>query len=462
MKRTLFAIAFLIFITACPPNPNPTTENNNTVRTLEDTQMPGADANAPDYQWVQFGVDEDIIARAIYKKSKQNCPKIDTVKNDGTTASIQMDDRLKNTKLEMPTNFAEITVCEAKLSADLKSAKLAGKNLTIPDKTLERVIVMGDTGCRDAYGDNSQDCGPILKESEKNSNKSAESNKNSNNSARNANSNKSDWDFKETIKSAKGLDKTDFVIHVGDYVYRECDEKEECGNDKGRNWETWETDFFEPAAPLLASTPWVFTRGNHEDCGREYRGWFLFFDPRSLNENSFSQCNNHTDGFQIKLNGLNLIVLDSADEGGLSNDDVALVKKADAPTWLVTHVPLYGISHYGNSTPKNPDTKGAITGTNIKFLVSGHIHFFEMIQFPTSSKIPPQMVAGGGATKLDHYVSQEDFKKAVNDIRGDPEKSELIEATFTFAFVDFSPNQWKITVDDQDGTTEDKTFTIDK
>jgi hypothetical protein len=40
----------------------------------------------------------------------------------------------------------------------------------------------------------------------------------------------------------------------------------------GDNWDAWNADFFTPAAQLLTAAPWVFSRGNHEDCGRSWRG----------------------------------------------------------------------------------------------------------------------------------------------------------------------------------------------
>ena len=36
-------------------------------------------------------------------------------------------------------------------------------------------------------------------------------------------------------------------------------------------------EFFDPARPLIARAPWVFARGNHEDCQRGGYGWAYYF-----------------------------------------------------------------------------------------------------------------------------------------------------------------------------------------
>jgi hypothetical protein len=64
----------------------------------------------------------------------------------------------------------------------------------------------------------------------------------------------SQWPFSilaERIAAAK----PDLVIHVGDYLYREspCPKNDKgcAGSAHGDKWDTWKTDFFVPAAPLI-------------------------------------------------------------------------------------------------------------------------------------------------------------------------------------------------------------------
>lgn len=438
MKRTLLLIAGVCLIAACstPQKETLPATNGNTVNQTAQLEFQGTQ---PDYQWVQLGEDGAVIARAIFGQSGLSCPSIETTDKGGTKSSVAMQARAQT----MPDNF-NIMVCEATLAAsNLQSATLAGKNLTLPNKSPKRIVVIGDTGCR-VKGNDVQNCNDNPDYGD-------------------------DWNFVETAKDAAAL-KPDLVVHVGDYIYREseCSVPEKCGGSPvGDKWATWEVDFFKPAEVLLESVPWVFTRGNHESCQREFRGWFLFLDPRALTGTTFSQCTATSAPFNVTLDNLNLLVLDSSNEGDLNeyNQNAVENLKGSAPVWLVTHVPIYGISHYGNMQPSG-DLQNAIKNSTVKFLVSGHIHFFEMLLFKDT---PPQMISGGGATELDHPVSEKDFNDGLNELgaigkdKNDPDKpaSEIVDK-FTFAYVDDQTDKWKITVMDQDGAKEKATYTIMK
>ena len=167
---------------------------------------------------------------------------------------------------------------------------------------------------------------------------------------------------------------------------------------------------------------------------------------------------------------MDLLVLDSSNEGDLNGYNETAVKnlKGSNPVWLVTHVPLYGINHYNYTKPDQPSggVKDAIKNSTVRFLVSGHIHLFEMLLF---SDRPPQMIAGGGATELDPKVTDDQFNQGLNLIgatgkdKNDPTKpaSEVIDH-FTFSYIDVASDSWKIAVMDQNGMTELGTYTIDK
>ena len=90
------------------------------------------------------------------------------------------------------------------------------------------------------------------------------------------------WPFPPVARAAAAL-KPDLVIHVGDYLYREnpCPAGNAgcAGSPWGDNWTTWNADFFDPAAPLLAAAPIVLVRGNHEDCARAGPGWLRLQGP---------------------------------------------------------------------------------------------------------------------------------------------------------------------------------------
>ena len=315
----------------------------------------------------------------------------------------------------------------------------------MPVKSPKRIVVLGDTGCR-VKGTDIQNCNNDPKYGDQ-------------------------WHFVKTAKDAVAL-KPDLVIHVGDYIYREsdCNDAAKCGGGSyGDNWATWSIDFFQPAQPLLESVPWVFARGNHETCGdqsasiseREWRGWYLFLDPRSLNDTSFTNCVTTSAPFNVTLDGLDLLVLDSSNEGDLNQYNETAVENLRLQLFcLVTHVPLYGINHYNYTKPDQPSdpVKDAIKNSTVRFLVSGHIHLFEMLLF---SDRPPQMIAGGGATELDPKVTDDQFKQGLSLIgatgkdKTDPNKpaSEIIDK-FTFSYIDVESGSWKITVMDQDGKLE--------
>ena len=122
----------------------------------------------------------------------------------------------------------------------------------MPVASPQRILVVGDTGCR-IKGAALQACNdpaPGL--------------------------------FRRLAAAAARL-KPDLVIHVGDYLYREsaCPAGNAgcAGSPWGDNWITWQADFLTPAAPLLAAAPIVLVRGNHEDCRRSGAGLLRLQGP---------------------------------------------------------------------------------------------------------------------------------------------------------------------------------------
>src|ERR1700693_2442318 len=88
-----------------------------------------------------------------------------------------------------------------------------------------------------------------------------------------------------------------------------ADKQAMCGGTPaGDNWEAWNADFFTPAAKLLAAAPWGFSRGNHEDCERSWRGWFYYLDPRPWN----GTCERFSSPYLVTLGTFELVMLDSA------------------------------------------------------------------------------------------------------------------------------------------------------
>ena len=199
-------------------------------------------ATSPLYQWTQY-VPGGLEARAIMD-GDQPCPALVV---DGSSATMAV--------RSSPGEKYPIAVCAARIVAGAKAASIAGEALPLPKPLAKKVLMIGDTGCRIAV-EQVQNC---LDESA--------------------------WPFAKGAAIESTL-APDVVVHVGDFHYREA----ACplgnagcaGSPFGDSWAVWKADFFEPAKPLLAKAPWVFVRGNHEECSRGGKGWSRTLDPLSL------------------------------------------------------------------------------------------------------------------------------------------------------------------------------------
>lgn len=282
-------------------------------------------------------------------------------------------------------------VCAARLPQGARTAHIAGQALPLPVAKPERILVLGDTGCR-IQGAALQACNDPAQ-----------------------------WPF-ATLAAAAAKLKPDLVVHVGDYHYREspcppsfagC-----AGSPFGDNWPTWQADFFTPAAPLLAAAPMLLVRGNHEDCARAWQGW-----QRALSAFAFSPvCTPHEPLFTLDIGAVRLAVMDdaSAPETSVNKTDlpaytseIASLANLPAPVWFVHHRPIWaaitgplGIPAGGNRTLIAAATaaggsagagEALIPGT-VELQLSGHIHSFEALNYDKG--VPPQIVAGHGGDNL--------------------------------------------------------------
>jgi hypothetical protein len=221
------------------------------------------------------------------------------------------------------------------------------------------------------------------------------------------------WPFARVAALAAARN-PDLVVHVGDYYYREtpcppgaagC-----AGSPYGDQWATWKAELFDPAAPLLAAAPWVFARGNHEDCRRGAAGWFRQLDAAP----AVRTCPAASDTFAVDLGGPTLFVLDSADTDDLTApaDKVASfaarlapVKPARGGAWIVTHRPFWDSSRLGNLLGDgrvNATERAAAKAfdlAGVGLILSGHVHNFTSVSF--GAPRPPQLVVGTGGDTLD-------------------------------------------------------------
>jgi hypothetical protein len=322
--------------------------------------------------WVELGEGGQAIARVVVNQAA-DCPNVEV---DGATLSMAA-------RQPVPGGFRP--VCEVRLPAGAKSARAGGQALALPHPDPSRIVIIGDTGCRikvSAAGSEVQDC-------------------------------EHDWPFERVARTAASA-QPQLVIHVGDYLYREdpCPPKDrrKCGGSpSGDNWDTWNADFFKPAASLLAAAPWAFSRGNHEDCNRAWRGWFYYLDPRPWQA---GECRAMPPPVSIQLGMFQLIEFDSSaarqnsvDPEQLRNYTAQLASLHAENAWLVDHHPFWALRPATASSPAVAETDVLQQAWNqaspqgVSMVLSGHTHLFELLSY--GPKRPLQIVAGDAGTKLD-------------------------------------------------------------
>jgi len=332
---------------------------------------------------------------------------------------------------DQPDQDFEVLTCETVIPDGTESASIEGNELKLPVSFPTRLVVIGDTGCRLETGDVPQSC-----------------------------NDPEAWPFEKIANTASSFN-PDLVIHVGDYLYREDDACPEgdtgcAGSPFGDNYETWDADFFQPARNLLESTPWVFSRGNHEECSRSGKGWFRFLDPSPPP----SVCQEFTEPYTVDLGLLKLLILDSSaakdnstpsDLVDVYTDQIAeLESSAGDNAWLVTHHPLWGIGEDDGTLFKINETLQASTdntlAAGVNLVLSGHIHFFEFLNFTDGRA--PQFIIGNSGTEMDPPVTQ---PLAGTEIGGTTVEEGVTVPEFGFALMELSGNTWNVSMLDVDG-----------
>jgi hypothetical protein len=373
-------------------------------------------AMAADYPqaWVQHVADGQIEVRAVTAPGMP-CPAI-TVEGFATDSTV----RHAATDGRYP-----VQVCVVRLPDSARDLRADGLRLPNPARTLRRLVILGDTGCR-LKGTDAQDCNsPAL------------------------------WPFAAVARLAAAR-KPDLVIHVGDYHYREdpCPTgRPGCaGSPHGDNWAVWQADFFVPAAPLLAAAPWLMTRGNHELCNRGGIGWFVLLDPRAA-----TACVAMTPPYALNIGGQQFLVHDSADasdEPAATANDAAfraqfaeLHAVARPGAWLLTHRPIWALDQFqGVPAGKaiNPVLQRAIHGQvppGLALIVSGHIHVFESFDF--GGLRPAQLVVGNGGSK-EYGIGQP--VAPGNLIDGLPVRASIAFSDYGYLVLDRMAGGWLGTV----------------
>ncbi|MFN3075270.1 MAG: metallophosphoesterase family protein [Alphaproteobacteria bacterium] len=323
-----------------------------------------------------------------------------------------------------------VRLCVLALPPGTTEATLVDRPLPLPPVSPERILVVGDTGCR------------IHKRQVQACNDPAA------------------WPWARIAATAAAL-RPDLVLHVGDYYYREdpCPEGNKgcAGSPYGDNWATWEAEYFAPARPLLETAPMVLVRGNHEDCKRGGAGWTRLLDPYPYSKDQ--PCRAASEPFGVSFDNLSLAVMDVADAGELvtMSRDVQryaadfrtvaeLARATDLPTWILMHRPIRGIAWMktaaglslsigGNNTLEKASAQGGLP-PQVKAILSGHIHAFEALNF---SGDPVQLVVGHGGDALDEGLPVKLDGEVVNDRKVD---SGVSVDDFGFLLLTRNGNDW--------------------
>jgi hypothetical protein len=331
--------------------------------------------------WVQLGPGSAPIVRAV--TDRPNCP------------AVTVGPQAQPMQLRVPPSAAfPVRICELTLPLGTTGAAIEGQSLPLPRPNPQRIVVVGDTGCRiePPRGTLIQNC-----------------------------NNPQDWPFPRIAQTIAAL-QPDLVIHVGDVNDRDgpCPNNDPrcAGRPGGDNWPSWYDDFFSPAAPFLRVAPLVILRGNHEDCSRNGGGWFRLLDPHPWTV----PCSEYSDPYAVALGNLQLLVLDSASarSGGAPPDQVAtysaqiatLRALATDPAWFVTHkgIRLLGQPFNNPTAPPFVDNEtlqraGALNlPPSVKLALAGHTHIVEMLEF--NPPRPIQIDGSGGGDLLDPVPSQ--------------------------------------------------------
>jgi hypothetical protein len=318
-------------------------------------------------QWIQLGEGGAAELRAVVEAGS-GCPQISA--GDGRVIALAP-------RAAADDKFA--LLCSAPLPPGVSIP-----GLPAIDPNPRRIVILGDTGCR-LLGQVVQDCNDPRA-----------------------------WPFPNIAAAAAKL-KPDLVIHLGDYPSREspCPPgRQSCaGTPTGDNWRTWKADFFAPAAPLLAAAPWVFARGNHEECQRFGRGFMRLLGPLPAS----APCPSHLAPTRIPLGDVALMVMDDSDAADTAVDQAKLPEyEADlaattapsaVPVWLVLHRPIWAAISLFANIPAGGNaqiiaaTQKTMIAKPVTLMLSGHIHTFEVLNYSrggVNAIPPPQIVAGIG------------------------------------------------------------------
>ncbi|MCL2448055.1 MAG: metallophosphoesterase, partial [Polyangiaceae bacterium] len=362
--------------------------------------------------WVEIGANNQASARLLTPYAA--CPSItvDGVTSPMTVRSPQASVPVRPTSTDTTLAAAQtsgnskgsvfaVTACEFNLPANATTATVAGINLPLPKPVVNRVVIIGDTGCRISIGNPYQACGDPTQ-----------------------------WPF-PVIAAATAALKPDLVVHVGDYEYRDnpCpDGNTACaGQPWGYGSDAWLADFFAPAAPLLAAAPWVMVRGNHEVCNRSGQGWYRYLDINPFDTTGVKTCDdpandntgNFNDPWAVSFGDTQVVAFDSSNAAKAAYspasfqpytdelNEAAALSTPDFFNIFAVHHPVLGYTAGSPPSIGNAALQSVMNAAfpnnyyppNTAIAIHGHVHDFQALSF--SSNHPATFVAGNGGDNLD-------------------------------------------------------------
>ncbi len=362
----------------------------------------------PLYVWTQY-TPGGVEARAIVEPGA--CP---SVMLDGAPATMAL--------RAAPDQSFPVAVCALALPKDVQKAEINGRPIALPKVAAQKILLIGDTGCRVKY---------VLMQA--------------------CNDPKA-WPFHQIAQSAAAMG-PDLVVHLGDYHYREtvCApfNKGCAGSPSGDNWATWRAEFFEPAGDLLTRAPFVFVRGNHELCARAGAGWTRFIDPYPFAPDQ--GCRSKEPPYLVDLDGVALLAMDvsDADENTPDAEAAAFYKTqfvaAEAvkgPVFIAMHKPIwiYGANQTLALAARN------VIPANVQAILSGHRHVFEVVSY--ESDLPAQIVAGNGGDWLQFGETGDFSHKTILGV--EVKFGRTLPDLFGFALLERARDHWLLHAYDMD------------
>jgi hypothetical protein len=363
------------------------------------------------YQWIQF-TEGGAEARAVTREN--SCPKAVIDKHEFDMAVRAH-----------PDAAFPVLVCALPIPKGAREAVVQGRPLELPPARVNRILLIGDTGCR-LKSIIAQDCNSIKA-----------------------------WPFRLAADTGAEMN-PDVVLHLGDLLYREtaCPiYRRGCaGSPFGDNWAAWKADFFDPGETLLLAAPWIFTRGNHENCRRAHEGWSRFFAPGRYEPGA---CREQEPPYRVELGDLTLVVMDLIESEERAVDErlapayreqFEKLSAVKGPLWIATHKPIYGSAAMllGISQGDNKTLAAASQGVlpeNLQTILSGHLHTFEVVSYVQD--FPAQIISGHGGDYLDPFPPKKFDGAHIGDVNVEVGRSA--PPVFGFAILERGENGWTVT-----------------